>query len=154
MPGNTLRVHVFAKGGGGEAKAHFAILNPSDSIVDWVLRTVPTMGAGWCPPGMLGIGIGGNPEKAMELAKAALMEPLDMHDLQQRGPRGRIEELRIELYEKVNALGTIPVSWHIGRWPSAAIREFIGICSIASLAAGDCSISYARARPLIKSTGW
>jgi fumarate hydratase class I len=105
VPGNTLRVHVFAKGGGAEAKAHFAILNPSDSIVDWVLRTVPTMGAGWCPPGMLGIGIGGNPEKAMELAKAALMEPLDMQDLQQRGPRGRIEELRIELYEKVNALG-------------------------------------------------
>jgi fumarate hydratase, class I len=105
VPGDKLGIHVFAKGGGGEAKAHFAVLNPSDSIVDWVLRTVPTMGAGWCPPGMLGIGIGGNPEKAMELAKAALMEPLDMQELQQRGPQGRLEELRIELYEKVNALG-------------------------------------------------
>jgi fumarate hydratase, class I len=105
VPGNTLRVHVFAKGGGGEAKAHFAVLNPSDSVVDWVLRTVPSMGAGWCPPGMLGIGVGGTPEKAMELAKEALMEPLDMHDLRQRGASNRIEELRLELHEKVNALG-------------------------------------------------
>lgn len=105
VPGETVRIHVFAKGGGGEAKAHFAVLNPSDSIVDWVLRTVPSMGAGWCPPGMLGIGIGGNPEKAMELAKEALIEPLDMQELLQRGPQGRLEELRVELYEKVNALG-------------------------------------------------
>ncbi len=105
VPGNTLRVHVFAKGGGGEAKAHFAVLNPSDSVVDWVLHTVPSMGAGWCPPGMLGIGVGGTPEKAMELAKEALMEPLDMHDLRQRGASNRIEELRLELHEKVNALG-------------------------------------------------
>lgn len=105
VPGETLGVHVMAKGGGGEAKAHFAILNPSDSIVDWILRTVPTMGAGWCPPGMLGIGIGGNPEKAMELAKAALTEPLGMQALQARGPANRLEELRIEIYEKVNALG-------------------------------------------------
>jgi fumarate hydratase, class I len=105
VPGRTLGVHVMAKGGGGEAKAHFAVLNPSDSIVEWILRTVPTMGAGWCPPGMLGIGIGGNPEKAMALAKAALTEPLDMQDLVKRGARNRIEELRVELYEKVNALG-------------------------------------------------
>ena len=81
------------------------MLNPSDSIVDWVLKTVPTMGAGWCPPGMLGIGIGGTAEKAMLLAKEALMEPIDMHELQARGPQNKIEELRIELYDKVNALG-------------------------------------------------
>ena len=105
VPGNTLQVHVFAKGGGSEAKAHFVMLNPSDSIVDWVLKTVPTMGAGWCPPGMLGIGIGGTPEKAMELAKESLMEPIDILDLHQRGPQNRAEELRLELYEKVNALG-------------------------------------------------
>ena len=81
------------------------MLNPSDSIVDWVLKTVPTMGAGWCPPGMLGIGIGGTAEKAMLLAKEALMEPIDMHELKARGPSNRLEELRIELYDKVNALG-------------------------------------------------
>jgi fumarate hydratase class I len=81
------------------------MLNPSDSIVDWVLRTVPTMGAGWCPPGMLGIGIGGTAEKAMLLAKEALMEPIDMQDLLARGPANRLEELRVELYTKVNALG-------------------------------------------------
>ncbi|MBW8773997.1 MAG: fumarate hydratase, partial [Stenotrophomonas sp.] len=83
----------------------FAMLNPSDSIVDWVLKTVPTMGAGWCPPGMLGIGIGGTAEKAMLLAKEALMEPIDITELQARGASNRIEELRLELYEKVNALG-------------------------------------------------
>jgi fumarate hydratase class I len=103
--GNTVDVTVAAKGAGSENKAKFAMLNPSDSIVDWVLKTVPTMGAGWCPPGMLGIGIGGSAEKAMVLAKQALMEPIDMHELLQRGPRNVIEELRIELYEKVNALG-------------------------------------------------
>jgi fumarate hydratase class I len=81
------------------------MLNPSDSIVDWVLKTVPTMGAGWCPPGMLGIGIGGTAEKAMLLAKEALMEPIDMHELRRRGPRNAIEEMRVELYDKVNALG-------------------------------------------------
>jgi fumarate hydratase class I len=105
VPGDKLQVHVLAKGGGGEATSHFVMLNPSDSIVDWVLKTVPTMGAGWCPPGMLGIGIGGNPEKAMELAKEALTEPLDIRELHQRGPQNRVEELRLELYEKVNALG-------------------------------------------------
>ena len=105
VPGDKLDVIVAAKGGGSEAKAKFAMLNPSDSIVDWVLKTVPTMGAGWCPPGMLGIGIGGTAEKAMLLAKEALMEPIDITDLQARGASNRSEELRLELYEKVNALG-------------------------------------------------
>ena len=105
VPGDTVDVIVAAKGGGSEAKSKFVMLNPSDSIVDWVLKTVPTMGAGWCPPGMLGIGIGGTAEKAMLLAKEALMEPIDIQDLIARGPTNRAEELRIELYEKVNALG-------------------------------------------------
>ncbi len=103
--GDTVDVIVAAKGGGSEAKAKFAMLDPSDSVVDWVLKTVPTMGAGWCPPGMLGIGIGGTAEKAMLMAKEALMEPIDITDLIERGPTTRAEELRIELYEKVNALG-------------------------------------------------
>ncbi len=105
MPGENVDVIVAAKGGGSEAKSKFAMLNPSDSIVDWVLKTVPTMGAGWCPPGMLGIGIGGTAEKAMLLAKEALMEPIDITDLIARGAVNRAEELRLELYEKVNALG-------------------------------------------------
>ncbi len=105
VPGDTLEVTVAAKGGGSENKSKFVMLNPSDSIVDWVLKTIPTMGAGWCPPGMLGIGIGGTAEKAMVLAKEALMDPIDMQELIARGPRSGIEELRIELYEKVNALG-------------------------------------------------
>ena len=105
VPGDQLDVIVAAKGGGSEAKSKFVMLNPSDSIVDWVLKTVPTMGAGWCPPGMLGIGIGGTAEKAMLLAKEALMESIDMPQLIARGPRNKLEELRIELYEKVNALG-------------------------------------------------
>ncbi|MBN8263623.1 MAG: fumarate hydratase [Xanthomonadales bacterium] len=105
VPGAKLDVIVAAKGGGSEAKSKFAMLNPSDSIVDWVLKTVPTMGAGWCPPGMLGIGIGGTAEKAMLLAKEALMEPIDITELQARGASNRAEELRLELYEKVNALG-------------------------------------------------
>ena len=105
VPGNTVDVIVAAKGGGSEAKSKFAMLNPSDSIVDWVLKTVPTMGAGWCPPGMLGIGIGGTAEKAMLLAKEALMEPIDITELQARGASNRAEELRLELYDKVNALG-------------------------------------------------
>ena len=94
-----------AKGGGSENKATFAMLNPSDDIVEWVLETVPTMGAGWCPPGMLGIGIGGSAEKAMLLAKESLLDPIDMHELKARGPKSRLEELRIEIYEGVNALG-------------------------------------------------
>jgi fumarate hydratase class I len=105
VPGETVEVKIAAKGGGSENKSKFVMLNPSDSIVDWVLKTVPTMGAGWCPPGMLGIGIGGTAEKAMLLAKEALMEPIDMHALLKRGAQNPIEELRIELYDKVNALG-------------------------------------------------
>ncbi|HSQ81297.1 MAG TPA: fumarate hydratase [Casimicrobiaceae bacterium] len=105
VPGNTVDVRIAAKGGGSENKSKLVMLNPSDSIVDWVLKTVPTMGAGWCPPGMLGIGIGGSAEKAMVLAKEALMDPIDIHELKARGPSNRLEELRIELYDKVNALG-------------------------------------------------
>ncbi|MEK8030807.1 fumarate hydratase [Ideonella sp. DXS29W] len=105
VPGNTVEVTVAAKGGGSENKSKMYMLNPSDSLVDWVLKTVPTMGAGWCPPGMLGIGIGGTAEKAVLLAKEALMDDIDMYELLQRGPSNKLEELRIELYEKVNALG-------------------------------------------------
>jgi fumarate hydratase class I len=105
VPGDKVEVQIAAKGGGSENKARFAILNPSDSLVDWVLKTVPTLGAGWCPPGMLGIGIGGSAEKAMLLAKEALMEDIDIHELKARGAADEIEALRLELYEKVNALG-------------------------------------------------
>ena len=105
VPGHHLEVICAAKGGGSENKSKFHALNPSDSIVDWVLKTVPTMGAGWCPPGILGIGIGGTPEKAMLLAKESLMAPVDIQELLARGASNRIEELRLELYEKVNALG-------------------------------------------------
>jgi fumarate hydratase class I len=105
VPGDKLDVIVAAKGGGSEAKSKFVMLNPSDSIAEWVLKTVPTMGAGWCPPGILGIGIGGTAEKAMLLAKEALMEPIDIQELIARGPSNRAEELRLEIYKKVNALG-------------------------------------------------
>ena len=105
VPGGNVDVRIAAKGGGSENKSRFTMLNPSDSIVDWVVQTVPTMGAGWCPPGMLGIGIGGSAEKAMVLAKEALMAPIDLHELRQRGPANRLEELRLEIYDKVNALG-------------------------------------------------
>jgi fumarate hydratase class I len=105
VPGSTVEVTVAAKGGGSENKSKFVMLNPSDSIVDWVMKTVPTMGAGWCPPGMLGIGIGGTAEKAMLMAKESLMESIDMFELLARGPSNKLEEMRIELYEKVNALG-------------------------------------------------
>jgi fumarate hydratase class I len=105
VPGNTVEVTVAAKGGGSEAKSKFAMLNPSDSVVEWVLKTVPTMGAGWCPPGLIGIGVGGTSEKAMMMAKEVLMEPLDMHELLARGPKTKLEELRVELYSKINALG-------------------------------------------------
>ncbi|NPC57513.1 fumarate hydratase [Caenimonas soli] len=105
VPGDKLDITVAAKGGGSENKSKFVMLNPSDSVVDWVLKTVPTMGAGWCPPGMLGIGIGGTAEKAMLMAKESLMEDIDMYELLQRGPRNKTEELRLELHEKVNALG-------------------------------------------------
>lgn len=105
VAGDTVDVTVAAKGGGSENKSKFVMLNPTDSVVEWVLTTVPTMGAGWCPPGMLGIGVGGTAEKAVLLAKEALMDPIDMHELLQRGPASALEELRIELYEKINALG-------------------------------------------------
>jgi fumarate hydratase class I len=109
VPGNKLDVTVAAKGGGSENKSKMIMLNPSDSVVDWVLKTVPTMGAGWCPPGMLGIGIGGTAEKAVLLAKESLMDDIDMYELQAKSSRGeklsKVEEMRLELYEKVNALG-------------------------------------------------
>ena len=109
VPGDKLDVTVAAKGGGSENKSKMVMMNPSDNLVDWVLKTVPTMGAGWCPPGMLGIGIGGTAEKAVLLAKESLMEDLDMYELQAKASRGekldQVEELRLELYEKVNALG-------------------------------------------------
>jgi len=109
VPGDHVEVICAAKGGGSEAKSKFAMLNPSDDLVEWILKTVPTMGAGWCPPGILGIGIGGTPEKAMLLAKESIMAPVDIHELQAKAKTGakltRAEELRLELYEKVNALG-------------------------------------------------
>ena len=109
VPGDKLDVTVAAKGGGSENKTKFVMLNPSDNLVDWVLKTVPLMGAGWCPPGMLGIGIGGTAEKAMLMAKQALMEDLDMYELQEKASSGAelsdVEKLRLELFEKVNALG-------------------------------------------------
>lgn len=105
VPGNTVDVRIAAKGGGSENKAEFVMLNPSDSIVDWVVRTLPTMGAGWCPPGMLGIGIGGSAEKAMLLAKEALMQPIDMAMLKKRGPANGLEQLRIDIFDAANALG-------------------------------------------------
>jgi fumarate hydratase, class I len=105
VPGGEVEITVAAKGGGSEAKSKFAMLNPSDSIVEWALKTVPTMGAGWCPPGMLGIGIGGTAEKAMLLAKQSLMDPIDMQDLIARGPQTTAEKLRLEIYDKVNKLG-------------------------------------------------
>jgi fumarate hydratase class I len=105
VPGDQVEVTVAAKGGGSENKSRFAVLNPSDDIVEWVLAQVPGMGAGWCPPGILGIGIGGTAEKAMLLAKEAILEPLDMHELQARRPANMLEQLRLEIFEKVNALG-------------------------------------------------
>jgi len=105
VQGNTVEITVAAKGGGSEAKSKFAMLNPSDSVVEWVLKTVPTMGAGWCPPGMLGIGIGGTSEKAMLLAKQSLMDPIDIQELIARSPKTTAEKLRVELYDKVNRLG-------------------------------------------------
>ena len=132
VPGNTVDVTVAAKGGGSENKSKFVMMNPSDNLVDWVLKTVPTMGAGWCPPGMLGIGVGGTAEKAMLLAKEVLMEPIDMFDLLARGPQNKLEELRIELYEKVNALGigaqglgglTTVLDVKIATWPTHAASK-------------------------------
>ncbi len=132
VPGSTVDVTVAAKGGGSENKSKFVMMNPSDNLVDWVLKTVPTMGAGWCPPGMLGIGVGGTAEKAMLLAKEVLMEPIDMYELLARGPSNKLEELRIELYEKVNALGigaqglgglTTVLDVKIATWPTHAASK-------------------------------
>jgi len=132
VPGNTVDVTVAAKGGGSENKSKFIMMNPSDSLVDWVMKTVPTMGAGWCPPGMLGIGVGGTAEKAMLMAKEVLMEPVDMFELLARGPQNKLEELRIELYEKVNALGigaqglgglTTVLDVKIATWPTHAASK-------------------------------
>jgi len=105
VAGDTVEIDLAAKGGGSENKSKMVMLNPSDSLVDWVLKTVPTMGAGWCPPGMLGIGVGGTAEKSAVLAKEVLMEAVDIHELIARGPNSRLEELRLELFEKVNQLG-------------------------------------------------
>lgn len=105
VPGDTVDIHVAAKGGGSEAKSKFAMLNPSDSVVDWVMEQLPKMGAGWCPPGMLGIGIGGTAEKAMLIAKEALLDPIDIQDLQARGPGNRAEEIRLELFDRINKSG-------------------------------------------------
>ncbi|MGB0360305.1 MAG: fumarate hydratase, partial [Endozoicomonas sp.] len=105
VPGDTVEIELAAKGGGSENKSKMVMLNPSDSIVEWVKKTVPTMGAGWCPPGMLGIGIGGTAEKAMLLAKESLMEPINIHELRERGPSNRVEELRLEIMDEVNQLG-------------------------------------------------
>ncbi|MDH5300649.1 MAG: fumarate hydratase [Gammaproteobacteria bacterium] len=105
VPGNKVDIALAAKGGGSENKSRMAMLNPSDDIVDWVVKTVPTLGAGWCPPGILGIGIGGTAEKAVLMAKESLMEPVDMHELLARGPKTDLEKLRVEIYNRVNELG-------------------------------------------------
>lgn len=105
VPGDKVEVRLSAKGGGSENKARLAMLNPSDSIVDWIVDTVPTLGAGWCPPGMLGVGVGGTAEKAALLAREALMEPIDIHELRRRGAADRLQEMRLEIMDKVNALG-------------------------------------------------
>jgi fumarate hydratase class I len=136
VPGDHVEVTVCAKGGGSENKARFVTLNPSDSVVDWVLETVPKLGAGWCPPGMIGLGIGGSSDKAMLLAKEALLEPIDMSDLQARGPSTPEEEMRLELYEKINALGigaqglgglTTVVDVKIKTFPTHAASKPVGL---------------------------
>ncbi len=124
VKGNKVDITVAAKGGGSEAKSKFVMLNPSDSVVEWVLKTVPTMGAGWCPPGMLGIGIGGTAEKAMLLAKQSLMDPIDIQELIARGPKTTAEKLRVELYDKVNRPGHRSAG--AGRTNDCARREGIG----------------------------
>ena len=105
VAGDRIEVSIAAKGGGSENKAKLEMLNPNDDIVEWVLETVPHMGAGWCPPGVLGIGIGGSAEKAMILAKESLMAPVDIYELKARGAKTRVEELRLEIFQKVNQLG-------------------------------------------------
>ena len=136
VPGDKVEIDVAAKGGGSEAKSKFAMLNPSDSVVDWVLNVVPTMGAGWCPPGILGIGLGGTAEKAMLMAKEALLEHIDIQELQAKGAENRNEELRLELFDKVNALGigaqglgglTTVMDIKIKDYPSHAANKAVAI---------------------------
>jgi len=136
VPGDKVAIDVAAKGGGSEAKSKFAMLNPSDSVVDWVLKMVPTMGAGWCPPGILGIGLGGTAEKAMLMAKEALLEHIDIHDLQAKGAENRNEELRLELFDKVYGLGigaqglgglTTVLDIKIKDYPSHAANKAVAI---------------------------
>ena len=136
VPGDKVSIDVAAKGGGSEAKSKFAMLNPSDSVVEWVLKMVPTMGAGWCPPGILGIGIGGTAEKAMLMAKEALLEHIDIQDLQAKGAENRNEELRLELFDKVNGLGigaqglgglTTVLDIKIKDYPSHAANKAVAI---------------------------
>ena len=136
VPGDKVSIDVAAKGGGSEAKSKFAMLNPSDSVVDWVLKMVPTMGAGWCPPGILGIGLGGTAEKAMLMAKESLLEHIDIQELQAKGAANRNEELRLELFDKVNALGigaqglgglTTVLDIKIKDYPSHAANKAVAI---------------------------
>jgi len=136
VPGDKVEIDVAAKGGGSEAKSKFAMLNPSDSVVEWVLKMVPTMGAGWCPPGVLGIGLGGTAEKAMLMAKESLLDHIDIQQLQEKGAENRNEELRLELFEKVNALGigaqglgglTTVLDVKIKDYPSHAANKAIAI---------------------------
>ena len=136
VPGDRMTISLLAKGGGSENKARFAMLNPSDDIVDWVLRAVEGLGAGWCPPGLLGIGVGGSAEKALLMAKEALLEPIDMTDLINRGPHSAEEALRLELYEKINALGigaqglgglTTVVDVKVRTFPTHAASKPIGL---------------------------
>jgi fumarate hydratase class I len=136
VSGDKVEIDVAAKGGGSEAKSKFAMLNPSDSVVDWVLKMVPTMGAGWCPPGVLGIGLGGTAEKAMLMAKESLLDHIDIQQLQEKGAENRNEELRLELFEKVNALGigaqglgglTTVLDVKIKDYPSHAANKAIAI---------------------------
>ena len=136
VPGDTVEVIVAAKGGGSENKSKFAMLLPNDSVVDWVLSVVPTMGADWCPPGILSLGIGGTPEKAMLLAKWGMMDPIDIQQLIARGPSNRAEELRLELYDKVNALGigaqglgglSTVLDVKVNDWPTHAVSKPVAL---------------------------
>ena len=136
VAGSTVTVHVAAKGGGSENKARFAALDPGDSISDWVVRTVESLGAGWCPPGIIGLGIGGSPEKAMLMAKQSLLEPINMPDLLNRGPESKLEELRIDLHDRINRLGigaqglgglTTVLDVKIRTYPTHAASKPIGL---------------------------
>ncbi len=136
VPGRTIELTIAAKGGGSENKARFTTLNPGASVVDWVVGTMETLGSGWCPPGLIGVGVGGSAEKAMLLAKEVLNEPIDMADLLRRGPANREEEMRVELYEKINALGigaqglgglTTVVDVKIATYPSHAASKPVAL---------------------------